>query len=182
MLGFLFGFYAQLSRLQYFLYTIALAVVMTAICFSIAGYAFKNTPKGMPVSLDTMTWPVMALAIVFAFATFTLQSMRFRNIGWDPVCVIPRWIALLIVDYIVATKIPAWSLGREHQGTIVGAVVNLGLFMALLFWPGAEYEASPPPLRDSWKPDAPSRGRGAASPAADRIVRVANGEFGRRAG
>jgi hypothetical protein len=38
MLGFLFGFNARLGRLHYFLSTIGLAVVMTAVCFAIASY------------------------------------------------------------------------------------------------------------------------------------------------
>ena len=35
MLGFLFGFNARLRRLQFFLATIAVAILMTAICFAI---------------------------------------------------------------------------------------------------------------------------------------------------
>jgi hypothetical protein len=38
MLGFLFGFNARLGRMHFFLALIALAVVMTAICFAIASY------------------------------------------------------------------------------------------------------------------------------------------------
>ena len=67
----------------------------------------------------------------FAWATFTLQSMRIRDIGWDPVCVIPGWIAILVVDKIVAGKVPAWALGsRHHDGTAVGALNKSGA----LFW------------------------------------------------
>ncbi len=92
---------------------------------------------------------------------------------------------MLIIDNIVASRIPAWSLGHEQHGTMVGAVVSSGLLLALPFWPAADYEAAPPPL--AWKPDTPSRGQGATSQGAtsvtaDRIARVANGEFGRRGG
>ena len=45
MLGFLFGFNARLGRMHYFLATIALAIVMTAICFVIAGSIFHGTPR-----------------------------------------------------------------------------------------------------------------------------------------
>src|SRR6267142_2121578 len=51
MLGFLFGFNARLGRMHYFLSTIGLAVVMTAVCLVIAGYAIQFTPGGMPLSL-----------------------------------------------------------------------------------------------------------------------------------
>ena len=44
--------------------------------------------------------------VFFGWTTFTLQSMRIRDIGWDPVCVIPAWIAIVIVDKVVAGRIP----------------------------------------------------------------------------
>ena len=44
MLGFLFGFNARLGRMHYFLATIALAIVMTAICFVIATSVIQFTP------------------------------------------------------------------------------------------------------------------------------------------
>jgi len=67
----------------------------------------------------------------------------------DPVCVIPSWIAILIVDKLIAGKIPAWSLGPEQHGTIVGALINLALFLALLFWPGGDHEHPMPTLGDT---------------------------------
>jgi hypothetical protein len=52
--------------------------------------------------------------------------------------VVPAWIALMIVDYVVAMKFPAYAVGQEHTGTIIGAIANLVLTLALLFWPGRE--------------------------------------------
>ncbi len=181
MLGFLFGFNARLGRMHYFLSTIGLAVVMTAVCFAIAGYAVQSIPSGMPLSPGLMAWPLIVTGVVFAWMTFTLQSMRIRDIGWDPVCVIPAWIAILIVDKLVAGKIPAWSLGLEQHGTIVGALVNLALFLALLFWPGGDREHPMPTVGDTRrKPDESSHRRDTASAPAARIARAGAG-FGRRA-
>ena len=174
MLGFLFGFNARLGRMHYFLATIALAIVMTAICFVIAGSIFHGTPRGMLNPASLMTWPVISAGVFFAWMTFTLQSMRVRDIGWDPVCVIPAWIAILIVDHVVAGKIPAWSLGQEHGGTIVGALTNLGLLLALMFWPSGDYES---PGFDAPRGN-PSRNTDAA---AERIARATGAGFGRRA-
>jgi uncharacterized membrane protein YhaH (DUF805 family) len=180
MLGFLFGFNARLRRLQYFFATIGLAVVMTAICYAIATYIFGTTPKAMlsPASL-MYAWPVIAAMVFFGWATFTLQSMRVRDIGWDPVCVMPAWIAIVILDKVVAGKIPAWALDREHNGTVVGALTNLVLFLALMFWPSGDYEK---PFNDAYRtPDKPAAPRTAApSVAADRIARVSGADFGRR--
>jgi uncharacterized membrane protein YhaH (DUF805 family) len=171
MLGFLFGFNVRLGRMHYFLATIALAVVMTAICFAIAMLLFQQSPSEMLPSALTMSWPVITAAAFFGWMTFTLQSMRIRDIGWDPVCVIPAWIAILIVDHVVAGRVPAWAFGEHHQGTIVGGLVNLVLLLAMMFWPGGDYA----------DPDRPSRGATAHSLAADRIARATGADYGRRA-
>jgi uncharacterized membrane protein YhaH (DUF805 family) len=174
MLGFLFGFNARLGRMHYFLATIALAIVMTAICFVIAGSIFHSTPRAMLDTASLMTWPVISAGVFFGWMTFTLQSMRIRDIGWDPVCVIPAWIAILIVDHVVAAKIPAWSLGQDHDGTIVGALTNLALFLAMMFWPGGDYER-PGFGAPRGKPS------GNTDVAAERIARATGAGFGRRA-
>jgi uncharacterized membrane protein YhaH (DUF805 family) len=184
MLGFLFGFNDRLGRLHYFLSTIGLAVVMTAVCFAIASYAIQNTPGGTDPSVGLIAWPAIVSILVFLWITFTLQSMRIRDIGWDPVCVIPVWIALLIVDKLVASKIPAWSFGSEHQGTIVGALINFGLILALTFWPSGEHED---PMRTFGetrrKPPEPPRNQGTAPAPAARIARATGtgAGFSRRA-
>jgi uncharacterized membrane protein YhaH (DUF805 family) len=103
MLGFLFGFNARLRRLQFFLATIAVAILMTAICFAIFSYAFQHWPRGtVPnLALAMTLWPVLGTAVLFGWLTFTLYAMRIRDIGWDPVCVIPGWIAVMIIDYLI---------------------------------------------------------------------------------
>ncbi len=175
MLGFLFGFNARLGRMHYFLGTIALAVAMVAIFFAIGRYAVQ---RGMPPSTGVIAWAAIAAIVVFLWITFTLQSMRIRDIGWDPVCVIPAWMALLIVDKLVASKIPAWSLGHGHHQTIIGSLINFALILALMFWPSGDYED---PSESQPKPDEPSPGPRAASVPAERIARAAGAGFGRRA-
>ncbi|WP_247499171.1 hypothetical protein [Bradyrhizobium sp. 149] len=134
MLGFVFGLNPRLGRLHFFLASVALAVVMTAICFGIAMAVLRNTSPSAIRPEDLMkSWAIIAAIVFFGAATFTLQSMRIRDIGWDPVCVIPAWIALMIVDHVVAGRFPAWAIGQEHQATAVGALVNLVLMLALMF-------------------------------------------------
>jgi uncharacterized membrane protein YhaH (DUF805 family) len=172
MLGFLFGFNARLGRMHYFLATIGLAVVMTAICFVIVFYVLPNVPGAMRSPAALMTaWPTIAAIGFFGWATLTLQSMRIRDIGWDPVCVIPAWIAIVIVDSIVAGRFPAWSLGQDHRGTAVGALVNFVLFLALMFWPDGDYE-SPNSGQTPSKPERSWQKRDAASLTEARIARA----------
>ena len=176
MLGFIFGLNARLGRLHYFLATIAVAVVMTVLCFLVALALFQTMPRGGQLPFDLMTWPVIGLGTLFFLISFTLQSMRIRDIGWDPVCVVPTWIALTALDIAVARRFPGLSLGPEHYGTVVGGLLNLGMSLALLFWPSGGYDGPAPDIGQS-RPSPPSS---RATPAvADRIAR-ASGEFGRR--
>jgi hypothetical protein len=126
------------------------------------------------------SWSVIAAIVFFGWSTFTLQSMRIRDIGWDPVCVIPAWIAIVIVDKLVAGRIPAWSLGHDHNGTVVGGLVNLVLLLALAFWPSGDhdnpsFDQTPP------TPDRSASRSPAGSVAAERIARATGTNFGRRA-
>lgn len=139
MLGFVFGLNARLGRLHFFLATVALAILMTAVCVVIAmAVLHHSSPDAIRVDELAGSGAVIAAIVVFAVATFMLQSMRIRDIGWDPVCVIPAWIALMIIDHLVAVRFPAWAIGGEHQATMVGALVNFALLLALTFWPSAD--------------------------------------------
>ena len=139
MLDYLFGFNARLGRLQFLLACIALAVVMTAICVAIAASGhFPRIVRGSQPSWEMLTWPIICATIFFVWATVNLYAMRLRDIGWDAVCVIVGWIAIVIVDGIIAMKVPSWSLGPGHHGTVLGSIVNLAVYGALLFWPSSD--------------------------------------------
>jgi uncharacterized membrane protein YhaH (DUF805 family) len=181
MLGFIFGLNARLGRLHYFLATIAAAVAMTVMCVLLALSLFHTIPHGAQLPSDMMKWPVIVLGTLFFLVSFTLQSMRIRDIGWDPVCVVPTWIALTALDIAMAHRFPGLSLGPEHYGTAVGGLLNLGMSLALLFWPSGDFDGSAPdaPEPRRWPDPSPAGGR--ATPAAsDRITRATSSEFGRR--
>ncbi|MDA9523941.1 hypothetical protein XI06_27600 [Bradyrhizobium sp. CCBAU 11434] len=171
MLGFVFGLNARLGRLHFFLATVALAIAMTAICFAIAMAMLRTTSPSMVRPEDlTHNRAIIVAMIFFGLATFTLQSMRIRDIGWDPVCVIPAWIALMIVDHVVAGRLPASAIGGEHQGTMVGGLVNLGLLLALTFWPSAEIGGA---YTNPFEP--PARAASKSSTSERRLARVSQG-------
>jgi hypothetical protein len=94
--------------------------------------------------------------------------------------VIPAWIAIVIIDKLIAGKIPAWSLGQDHNGTVVGALVNLALLLALTFWPGGDNE-NPTFGHTAQQPDRTSSRSRASPVTADRIARASGSNFGRRA-
>ena len=71
MLGFLFGLNARMGRLQFFLATIVLAIVMTAICFFIAMFVLRHAAPTMMRPEELLQTPATIFAIVFfAAASF----------------------------------------------------------------------------------------------------------------
>ncbi|MGJ5176121.1 DUF805 domain-containing protein [Bradyrhizobium oligotrophicum] len=180
MLGFIFGFNMRLGRLQYFLASLGLGAVFTILAVvMVMGLAGATTQN----SGAAFGWPIIAMIGLFLIANLMLQAMRFRDIGWDPVCVIPAWIAIMVLDYVVAGRFPEYAATSSHHGTWVGGLINLGLSVALLFFPSGADDASSyggPPV--SRTPSAPSRSaRSAGSATEARLARITGGsDAGRR--
>ncbi|WP_204320505.1 hypothetical protein, partial [Klebsiella pneumoniae] len=70
MLAFLFGLNARLGRLQFLIASVALAIVMTAICFAIAMVMLGTTSPSMIRPEDLIrNWTIVAAMIVFGLGT-----------------------------------------------------------------------------------------------------------------
>jgi uncharacterized membrane protein YhaH (DUF805 family) len=179
MLGFLFGFNARLGRLHFVLGIIAVAVAGVATDLALSPYTIQQLASGAKPAANPFAWPLIFPTLGFLWIKLTLKSMRIRDMGWDPVCVIPAWIALGIVDSVVASKVPAWSIGHVHHGTLVGEMIQVALLFALTFWPSGRFEAPTPASGGSQRTPGPSQ-RSNALPAA-RLARGAGAGFGRRA-
>lgn len=165
MLGFLFGFNARIGRLHFLMSTIAVTVMMVAVFFAAITYSVQTTPNG--TAPRPTAGPIIAAALLYAWLTVMLQSMRFRDIGWDPVSIMPVWFAVVIIDGLVAARFPALSLGHKG-GTIFGALVNVPLILALLFCPGRQEGSSSPSLDERFRmpdPQPPARPVAESPPA-----------------
>ena len=181
MLGFLFGLNVRLRRLQFFLSMFGLGIFSAVVLFVLIGRMPQSSQIRGDIAFALNSGQVIVAIIVFTVISLQLQCMRIRDIGWDPVCVMPGWFVVMIFDKLLATKFPALALTAEHNGTVVGALVNLGLGLALMFWPSGDAEnASDGEQRPT--SDPAWGGRNAPPATTNRISRVSNGEFGGRAG
>lgn len=177
MLGMIFGLNARIGRLKFFFGSIVLGIVTTILAFFVAYSLYHAAASGrVPHSLGEAGWPALALAGFYLVATFMLTSMRIRDIGWDPVCIVSAWIALSALDYALASKLPDLSLEPRHHGTIIGGLVNLAVVLVLTFWPGSG-QPSESSASGGWTPRSRDRAGGAVP--ADRIASV-TGQLGRR--
>lgn len=175
MLDMVFGFNVRLGRLKFFLSSIALGVVNVLLLMVAVYYTYRLGPtQGLAPFLVSEGWPLLACMGFYMVSSFMLAAMRVRDIGWDPVVVISAWIAVLVIDWMIAGRLPALAL-PQHHSTVIGGLINFGLVLALLFWPGGDQAAAPPRF-DDFAPSEPTGAmRGSASAASDRIAR-----FGRR--
>ena len=177
MLGFLFGLNARLRRLQFFLAMLGLGIFGAVVLFAMIGRMPQSGQMRGDIAFALASGQVIIALIVFTVVSLQLQCMRIRDIGWDPVCVMPGWFVVMIFDKFLAMKFPALALTPEHNGTVVGALVNLGLGLALTFWPSGDAEGSASSDGEP-KPDAAWRGRNATPATLDRISRISNGGRG----
>jgi len=181
MLGFLFGFNARLGRLPFVLGIIAVAVAAVATNLALSPYTIQQLASGAKPPANPFAWPLIFPTVGFLWIKYTLKSMRIRDMGWDPVCVMPAWIAMALVDSVVAIKVPGWSIGHGHHETIVGTTINFALILALTFWPSGGFEAPTPTSGGSQRSPVPSRRSNASSLPAARMARATGEGFGRRA-
>lgn len=137
MLDLVFGINARLGRLQYVLASFALGVAMVGLAFALIASGFIHIPRGSHLTWQTLSWPATGVVVLGILATVTLQAMRVRDIGWDPVIVMAGWFAIVFIDAIIAAKLPGLALGHDHYGTIAGSIVNLVMSGILLFWPSS---------------------------------------------
>ena len=188
MISIIFGFGGRIGRLHYFVLTLALAFVMTFLTLAIVvgmmpHYAFPGGGRPTDVPERIMAAVLLTVGPIFLWFTLTLQAKRFRDIGLSPLYVIPCWIAANLVDRIVAFAVPSLSVGYQ-DGTAIGALLNLMVVGALLFWPGKSRDDwSPPAFGSTFSPSSPHIPTHAASSSSPRrqpgVTSTAAG-FGKR--
>ena len=186
MLEAAFSFQGRLNRLQYFLGCMALGLgagVITVALF--LGFIRSGGPDAMAQALIPLGLLVLFGLPLFLWISFSLQTRRIRDIGWNPLYVIPGWILVGVVDLMIARAVPTLALTKLHNQTAVGALINFGLSCALLFWPGrAEDDGYSLPDDRAWsqadEPAPPMTPAPVHSAPTSYGVRPAGGGFGRR--
>lgn len=179
MLNYLFGFNARIGRLAFVFCSFVIGCGYVMLVYGITGNALASGRMDVLLAQASSNGPLVIGFYVMLAISFMLQSMRIRDIGWDPVCVMIGWVALVMLDRVVAGRFPEYALTYQHTNTVIGAFANGALMLMLFFWPGARAEDAPLP----GETDDGSAGawRKSSAPAAtSRITRVASGEFGGR--
>jgi len=185
MLGAIFSYRGRLNRIQYFVSAMGLgfgaAVVAVVAVMAIFGGQSLDRASAMRAGLGLI--PVMLIAVpVYLWISFSLQARRFRDIGWEPVFVVPAWFIFDLLDRFAVMGAPQIAVSHASGVSWLGLLVNLGLGLCLLFWPGRKFEdiasvfddVPPPPSRVQAAAPAPRP----ATPWAPDPVRTGFGRCG----
>jgi uncharacterized membrane protein YhaH (DUF805 family) len=168
MLGAVFSYRGRLNRIQYFLAIMGLGLGAAVVAVVAIVVAFGGQPPDrasvMRAGLGLI--PVALIAVpVFYWISFSLQARRFRDIGWEPVFVIPAWLICDVIDRVAIMGAPQFAVSPSAGVSWLGLLVNLGLGLCLLFWPGRTFEDVAAVFDDV--PPQPSRAQAnAPAPAA----------------
>ncbi len=140
MLKALFTFRGRINRLHYLAAIVALGftlgVAIIAAVMAMMPHFIAARKAGVPGPVGAVILTAMLVLIPFLWISLSLQACRFRDIGWNPVYVIPAWIVMGVVDHVAAMSAPGLAVGRLHQNTWIGLLANLALAGCLLLWPG----------------------------------------------
>ena len=148
MLPEVLSFRGRLARWPFFLSSLALVAACFVPVFLVLG-ALTPIREGSKSALVILIGMCVVFAAGMAWISLAIQARRLRDIGLNPLYVMPAWFLLRALDPVFATLVPKLAFGDRHQShTMVGALIDVGLLLALLFWPSADADA----------PSATSRG------------------------
>ena len=129
MLHNILGFGGRMGRLEYFLTSLALGVlVMMLVVALLAGFMpelghgeIGPMPRGLMIILLGLVLPI------YLWFGLAFQAKRFRDMGWNPIYFIPGSIGVLTIIMLLSPFVPGLAL--------IGALLNILLCLCLLFWP-----------------------------------------------
>jgi len=195
MLGAVFSFRGRVNRLQYLAGCVGLGVGVVLLAVIVLGGAVVSAGSDKSAMLKAGLVGLLFLIVVvplYLWISLSLQARRLRDIGWEPIFVIPALFVFDILDRFLALGAPQIAVTPGLMSmSWLGVCVNLGLTLCLFFWPGrpefdvaSVFDDEPPPARTSPARPAPTpvatRAPVPSRPAAPRPVASAPAGFGRR--
>src|SRR5580658_4474416 len=121
MLTAVFSFRGRLNRRQYFLGNLAIGAVLALLGAALIGFS-ERAPTARPtLAMDLEAALLVIAAPLAVWSALSLQARRLRDIGLEPLLVMPLWMA---------------TLGLAQSWPMMAASISLALFACLYAWPG----------------------------------------------
>ena len=139
MLNAIFSFNGKINRLQYFsrIASVGFGVGMLFVIAILTGAIGLYAGGAKPASRMPVLFLLAAASVgLCLWSSLSLQVRRFRDIGWNPLYVIPAWIGADVVARLFHRADSTSPIAAYlHPSPIVG-LINLAMAGCLLFWPG----------------------------------------------
>jgi len=129
MLSAIFSFRGRLGRLQYFGGSAALVgSVFVVVLVAVLSVGSLENLKEHPQSAAAPLILFLLALPAWIWVSLSLQARRIRDIGFDPLIVIPAFFVLTMLVQGLGAAVPSLR--------IVGSLISLAYDGCLLFWPG----------------------------------------------
>jgi uncharacterized membrane protein YhaH (DUF805 family) len=130
MLASVFSFRGRINRLQYFLGNFAVGGALALLAGMLITFA-----ELAPTSRPSLTMALEAVFLVFAaplaiWCAISLQARRLRDIGWEPLVVMPMWLGALVLAGFAA------QVGLALSQAALASLISLAMLACLYGWPG----------------------------------------------
>ncbi|HEX3916623.1 MAG TPA: DUF805 domain-containing protein [Caulobacteraceae bacterium] len=154
--GELFGFDGRITRLG-FLWRLIVSVVGVSVLTGagVAALIFLIGPQSLYGAPDSwMRWLIIGLALLSLWISVALASRRLRDMGLEPVYIIPLYAALWVVDTVLLQ--PLSLLQPQTYGALEDgwSALQLLTLIPLLFWPSRAKAEPPRPVYEPAQPTA----------------------------
>ena len=153
-IGELLGFEGRISRLGYFWRAVAAVIGIVALALGGGAAALSLIrPLGLGDYEEASRWLAITVLLLVLWSSFALASRRLRDMGAEPVHILPLFAALWVVNTVLLEP-----LSRMHPGgfgILEGswALLQTAAAIPLLLWPG---RPAPTPVRAGYEPTGPT--------------------------
>jgi uncharacterized membrane protein YhaH (DUF805 family) len=141
MLTGIFSFRGRINRLQYWLGSMGMGffvalVLLTPLVMAGASASHGGGAAGALAGLGLMALLAVPTLVIACWVGLSLQARRIRDIGLDPVIVMPLWILIGVADKLLTPGFPHLTAVQLATPSVAAIVINLIGGAALCFWPG----------------------------------------------
>lgn len=123
------GFGGRMGRLEFFLACLGLGFLMGLLVFALIAGFQPHIERGGKPSFPTGLIIVLVVVVLPIYLWFGLafQAKRLRDMGWNPLYVIPGSIAAFTIMALLSPFVPGLAL--------VSLLLNFLQVLCLFFWP-----------------------------------------------
>jgi uncharacterized membrane protein YhaH (DUF805 family) len=150
----LFGFEGRIGRLGYLCRFVGVLILVLALALEGSAALMRLVrPLGLGEYDQASRSLTIAVALLVLWSNLALASRRLRDMGLEPVHILPLFVALWVVNTVLLEPISRLHPGSYGMLETSWAALQAAAALPLLFWPG---RASPRTIPAGYEPAGPT--------------------------